>query len=446
MSSFIRKNVLALAALGIVPIIFIQFSSQGVSILLVLVLFYYVFITAFINNKLGLLLFILIRPSLDCFTDVNVLDIGSFSMNVASIYAILLLLFAGYIILKNIKQIYIKQFLLMYLFFFVILISGVFFSSSKSISVVEIVRIFSISVIFLLSYLLIKKKKDFLNLIQIIIGSTLVPAMVAFYQYFTKTGLSTVSEYIYNRLYGTFSHPNTFALYLVLSIALIFIILGINNKKEVKIIVYGFYSFILFVLLLLTLARGALIALFIVILIAGIVKYKKAVVAFMVMIIFSYLISTPIQQRFNELIHPDPYGSIAYRLDLYKDIITYTKEKPFTGYGIGTASKIISENRANNPHPHNDYLKIGMETGLFGLFVYVLLILNVVYFLIKSYFEENKDSVIKTINLFLIAISVAIFVAAGGDNVLRNTSLQWSYWALIGGFIALKIKKAPYLN
>ena len=66
-------------------------------------------------------------------------------------------------------------------------------------------------------------------------------------------------------------------------------------------------------------------------------------------------------------------------------------------------------------------------------------------FLLHNYIHE-KEKDLKIIGLFILSLSIAIFIASFGDNIIHNTALQWSYWALIGGFLSLKIKNPLSLH
>jgi len=44
---------------------------------------------------------------------------------------------------------------------------------------------------------------------------------------------------VYNRVFGTFTHPNMLAFYLVLVLALCFVVYLISDKKKVTVTLFG---------------------------------------------------------------------------------------------------------------------------------------------------------------------------------------------------------------
>jgi len=85
----------------------------------------------------------------------------------------------------------------------------------------------------------------------------------------------------------------------------------------------------------------------------------------------------PIGNRFSSLLEMDD-GSTPIRLNLWKEAVRITADYPLTGCGLNTYS-IVARNYKSFPrggvYPHNSYLQMSAETGLFGLaaFLWVLL-------------------------------------------------------------------------
>ncbi|MDP3956606.1 MAG: O-antigen ligase family protein, partial [bacterium] len=127
--------------------------------------------------------------------------------------------------------------------------------------------------------------------------------------------------------------------------------------------------------------------------------------------------------------------------NLWNDAKEYIKEKPWFGYGAGVASNLILDKRGEkfgSSDPHNDYLKIAIENGLAGLLAYVSLIVGLFINLIKKYSVATGRTQIQTLILAGLGLSIAFYVMSAVDNILRNTALMWSFWALIGAIFAVK--------
>ena len=74
------------------------------------------------------------------------------------------------------------------------------------------------------------------------------------------------------------------------------------------------------------------------------------------------------------------------RIVFIKETINYIKKKPILGYGTGSFGTIFKR-EINSGHeylinttPHNTYLYVWFEIGIFGL----IILLNIFYFQIKS--------------------------------------------------------------
>lgn len=212
----------------------------------------------------------------------------------------------------------------------------------------------------------------------------------------------------------------------------------VSDKKKVSISLYGILGAILALTLGLTYTRGAWIGFLIVILALGIFKYRRFLIIAAIIITTSYFSSSEIQSRVGNTVRIDPYGSIQFRLDLWKDSFGYFRQKPLLGHGTDTATNLIAKKRPEqgSVHPHNDYLKIILENGLIGLFAYLLLYLEL-FKKLHNLWKNEKRPKIKIMFFLALSLALSLSVVSLGDNILKNTSLMWSFWALIGGLLAL---------
>ena len=65
----------------------------------------------------------------------------------------------------------------------------------------------------------------------------------------------------------------------------------------------------------------------------------------------------------------------AGRFDAWPQILEKAWERPYFGHGVGTVQHYVPEVWNNVAAPHNDFLRIGYEEGLFGLAVFLSLVL-----------------------------------------------------------------------
>lgn len=443
----IEKNVVgpAFVLFSVVAIYFsLLFLNSNMIFAFLIAVIVAIFSFAFFNNKYGLLLLIITRPILDFSMSTSVISLGDFSFNFVSLFAILVILFCALVILKNRSKLKKLPLLWPWLIFLAVTALSILVSIDKTGSLVELVRLGSILAMYGAAFCLINDNKDLSLLIKAIIASAIVPAALAIYQFATGTGITLAEEGIYNRSFGTFSHPNILAFYLLVPLSLCLLVFLISDKRKTGIIWQGFLATTFFLAMVSTYTRGAWLGFMLVVLVLGITRYRAFLVIAAIVLATAYFTAEPVQTRLNEISHVNPYGSIQWRFDLWKDGFSYGQQKPILGYGAGAADDVILKNRGErfgSVHPHNDYLKIFLESGFLGLLTYSLLIISLLSRLWRQYRQAGKPN-IKTLTFLIFVLCVSIYATSAGDNVVRNTSMQWSLWVLLGGLFAAQRLKA----
>lgn len=405
---------------------------------ILLVISYYVAVFAFINHKIGLYLLILLRPCLDLLSKNPVFSLAGIPLNLSSILGLFVLVLTAFVLFKKRREIRHIPLKIPWLLFLGLTLASCFISVNFKSSATEWIRLLNLSALFLLGYLLTETAKDLTNIIRIIIYSTLIPTAFAFYQFFTKTGMSIPLEGIHNRIFGTFAHPNLLAFYLVIPIVLALMIFLLGNKREVVNIIATLMLVIMVIILILTYTRGAWLAFILAIMAITLFRFRWVFVGFIIFLLATYAVVAPIRHRVNDLVRLNPYGSIQWRIDLWRDSINYVKEKPALGFGTGTSHQVILEKRGEergSPDPHNDYLKILLENGLAGILSYLLLIISLLATLYQRYIKTDKPN-LKTLLLATICLSLSLYAMSFSDNIIRNTALQWIFWCLAGAVLA----------
>jgi len=445
MSSYKKPIIFLLIGLSLAAL-FLSLDLDEISKLFLLALFC-IFALAGFKPKLGLFILIIARPCLDILTNKPIIITNSFNLNLASLFAISVIIFSAVILIKYLPKINTLPLKYNWLAFIIIVLFSAFLSYNHYLSLAESLRLLSILAIYYLSYFLLKNERDLRNLIKAIIASALIPSFFALWQFYTDTGLTVPFEGIYNRIYGTFAHPNLLAYYLVLPLILSLFLFLSGKRKQINSLVYFLLSIFLVIILTLTFTRGAWLSFIIIILIIGTLYYRSLLFASLIFMALAYFLIGPINSRVNDLISNRSDSSIEWRLNLWHDAKEYIKEKPLLGYGTGVANDLILTRRGEefgSSDPHNDYLKITIENGLIGLLAYGLLLIGLISRLIKEYLNVNRTQ-IKTLIIIAIGLSTAFFTMSAADNILRNTALMWSFWALMGAIFMIenKTEKAP---
>lgn len=401
-----------------------------------------VFLLSLLNYRFGFFLFLFLRPVIDFATEQKLFSVGTVNVNLLFVYGGFMLLFSLIALYANFSALRKNKLVVLWILFILWSLASLAYSFDTLSSVKELSRYISIFFSFALGATLIKKSQDLTKLIKIIIFSSLIPAGVALVQFFLGTGLV---EGDIVRVYGTMAHPNMLAFYLLLPITLsIFIFLTVKKTRlesYIYLVIAVFLSFIL----IYTYTRGAYVALILIFILVGLLKFRKFLMIAGLGLLIFYVASFSFQQRFNTIFQSDPYGSISWRLGLYRDSFTYVMESPIIGQGVGLAETIIASHRdfrLGATQPHNDYIRLALDGGVIGLIIYLLLIIALFNGLIKLYKKENRSR-LKMLNIFVLAFAISIYTMSIGDNILNDTTLEWLFWALVGGLFAVQANKKP---
>jgi O-antigen ligase len=420
-------------------LIILLLSGQSFIFSLVFILIYCLFGFALFDNKVGLLLLLFFRPCLDYFTE-QTFHFGDLNINFAGIFASLTILFSVLVIFKNSEQIEKFPLAKSWFLFFLALALSLISSYDRRVGEIELIRLLSTVLIFYTSFILIKDSKDLARLIKTIILSAIIPSIVAVYQYFTETGLTVPLEGVYNRVFGTFAHPNLLAFYLLLVLSLCFVIFLTSDKKKISIILYSSLAILFLATLVFTYTRSAWIGLLILVILLGITRYRKFLLISLIVLTIGYFSISQISTRLQSFTNKDPGTSIQWRIQLYKDSYSYLKQRPAFGYGIGTSNEIILKNRgaeAGSSDAHNDFLRIALDAGLIGLLAFLFLIFSLLTKLFKLYRQQNKPR-LKTLTFVVFIIAGGFYAISAGDNILANTALQWAFWSLLGATFSVQ--------
>lgn len=446
--STIKKIRLIIVAFSLIILMVLVLVSMPLLNKLLVVLVMTLFLISLFNFKLGFLLILFIRPIIDLSVYNVIFSIGALSVNALSLYGLMMFVISFFYIhtkKNNWRYLSHRYLFIAWVLFLGIGILTIFNSFSLAETAKDILRYLSIFYSFLVGFFILKDSKDLSLLIKVIIWSALVPAVLSLFQIINKTGLPDDKIY---RAFGTFTHPNMLAFFLTLAITMaIFLILNIR-KTRLEVHVYSLLATLYTIILFFTYTRGAYLVILTVLFIIGITKFRKFLIVSFIFLLFLYVSLSSVQSRFDSIFENDLYGSIAWRFDLWRDAYGYVKEKPLTGYGLGTAQTIIAINRDYHlvsSEPHNDYLQIALDGGYPLLLAYLVLISSLLIAFLRSYLQEERPR-LKSFFIFLPVLSISIFVMSSGDNLLNNIAMQWQLWSLAGASLACSSEKIIYVS
>lgn len=264
--------------------------------------------------------------------------------------------------------------------------------------------------------------------ISLILGASIFPCLFGVYQLFFKKG---AAELGFNRIYGTFAHPNVFAQFLLLIFFIVWYYLSSIKLKIIRKFFWLLLWMICLSLLVNTFTRHVWIALFVSSIIFVLIRTafsRKILYASLGASIFLAIFPF-ISSRFEDITIRTGYkiSSWQWRIDLWSRVITNLKEHPIVGYGLGMFQKTIMV------MAHNDYLRIAYEMGLLGGIIYLLMLLYILCYSIKkliasrALFDANRY---KT----AICLMVSIIIISLADNLVRSTIILMYYFLTIAIF------------
>jgi O-antigen ligase len=313
------------------------------------------------------------------------------------------------------------------------------FSFSPFDTLRELLRIFDTIFLALLGFIAVDTKERFSFLLKSILVSSIIPCIVGIYQYVNGIGFSDDAVSI-PRIYGTFSHPNIFSLYLFILIVVILLLFVLKKKHS------PFSTFLLFciggfflAMLLLTYTRVAWVILFAFFFLLALARFRALLIPLIILPTLMYVFILPIRERVDSVFHNDPGSSVVWRQAMWKFTIqkTLSEGKEIAGYGLNTFPLIsgqIPDPTIGSNEAHNDFVKFFVEGGLVGLAVYLLSLFTLSFAIFRRLWQTRAQSKELPHLVFLIlgALWIALVFASLSDNIFKNTPVQWIFWVLLG--------------
>ncbi len=290
------------------------------------------------------------------------------------------------------------------------LIAGLSLMTSQNIglSVYQLIKLAE----FILLFLYVRANLEFLGInriLKIFVASGVFQSLIAILQFFNQgsLGLKHFESGIYNanipgvatffvngvkfiRAYGTASHPNVLAVFLLLSIfCLYYLYIETRMTRISTRMTRIVLLFVLMLGLLLTFSRAIILVfiagslLFFLIAFLRLEKPLKSKIVFLFILfaichtLFAILLWPEISARFLT-ISPEEQA-VTLRV-YYNDIaLSIIKEKPLLGLGLGNFVFYLLNNFKFNEFwlyqpAHNLYLLIASEIGVFGLIVFLVFV------------------------------------------------------------------------
>ncbi len=397
--------------------------------------------------------FLIIRSSLDVFSDQQIPALMAIAVDLATLgYIAILLLHKQKIQLDRFWYFFAGWIALQSLWVILLPLGGLGFDASVlSISIREWVRMFS----WLMFYLLIMQFKGrlhpekivsalFLSLIapliaallQIVCPPSVLPSFLVF-----ESGYSVEAG---SRINGTLGHPNTFATFVLLFLGLALWKINSYQKRRYWIVLVAVLAFFLVSTNSLTgmmMLVAFMVAYFIprfnlINLIAGL--------SLLAIIGFLFVSSDLGQERLQSLygtplLNPnidwsravllqwEDGNSFNWRIAQWTYLLQSWQKYPIWGYGLGTDSKVSVFDTA----AHNDYIRFLVEEGIVGFTAFLAFLLAQFTRLIQLLLAGSPQSPQRNLCMMLLAYFVAILVGMLTGNILLHTTMFFYWWTLM---------------
>jgi putative inorganic carbon (hco3(-)) transporter len=379
-----------------------------------------------------IIIFILLRPSMDAFANVQAAEGG---MNPAA-YASMLLIAVGSVILVRPhpidelrKSAFLRWCNFFMILFFAVGILGVMNSSIPGRTASDLIRFLTIVIMVNYASVYFSGIGREKVLILCILGSALIPLSFGMMQLITRRG---ALELGYNRVFGTFVHPNVFAEYLFIVFFVIWFCFSAYRLRKWKGALLLLMGAVTLLLLFSTYTRGVWIALVISSAAYVLLKNPLAVKLKQVAAILCVAaVAAPfVIHRFSD-IHtntPTQLSSWEWRLQQWRRSAGTVLETPVLGHGLGMYEEEFTT------MAHSDYLRTAYETGFAGLCAYLALIGFVFIASLRRMRRCIECSEAARFKL-VFCLTLGIMVMSGVDNLARSTAVLMLYFLLVGAMM-----------
>lgn len=203
---------------------------------------------------------------------------------------------------------------------------------------------------------------------------------------------------------------------------------------------------IILVCLQLTYSRGAMVGIILAIGLFVILRDKRLIaLGLPVALAAPFLLPVSIINRLSSIGNLQDTSS-SYRVSVWQGSLKIAKEYWLSGIGPGQeAFKLVyprySFGAAYAHHSHNVYIQLALETGIFGLALFLLLLL-VFFKMILVTFKKTEDSFVSAFMIAAAAGMSGYLVQGLVDYIWYNNRVTLTFWVVISlGICAYKLVK-----
>ncbi len=333
------------------------------------------------------------------------------------------------------------------LFFVMIAFLSVLFSDDKAASwhgfITKTMEWFVIFYLFVETFV---EKKHIIRAIILFIITAFATAIDALLQfYFLHKDIFVGREMTRHGATAAFHHANSLGGYMAVVISLYSALLFQKEGKKwhKALLVVG--VFLLVWVLFITFSRSSWLAA--IVGVGALLYYfkRKLFIIGLCALIFAGVVVAKVYPHYSwQSIRLDPdniVGTMEWREGLWEDTLKMIKDRPLIGHGLNTYMARFQDYRRrpgrrlfSPTYAHNCYLQVGAETGLFGLGIFLWLIITL---LCRSHFflcstKTGEKEVVLFILMGLVGGWAALLFHSFLDVDLYTLQLSALFWVIAG--------------
>src|SRR5262249_21228115 len=288
---------------------------------------------------------------------------------------------------------------------------------------------------FALPFGIVRSKEKAMQCLTVVMASSIIPVTYAIVELATWSAMTEGSI----RLKSTLAHPNIFAFYLFSLLALTMFMLRsslISLSARIKPWFVG-YLLVIVALIALTGTRSAWIGTAIVLITYASIVDRRYLLCLPLVPLVLYI--PGVEDRILDLescnvdYNYTTFNSYAWRKLMWERTLEWLNDNPslLLGYGLASFRHYLpefffSEARKGGNDPHNVYLQIFFEMGIFGLLTFIWIFASLFIKLMRRY-SFDKGGV-----LVMISLLASYLIASYSDNMLDYLAFQWCFWFIMG--------------
>lgn len=260
-------------------------------------------------------------------------------------------------------------------------------------------------------------------------ASALVPLAVGLQQLATGTYLKESNGL--GRVTGTFLHPNAFGFYLVLLLTMgVAVLRHLDGRARVLVVLVLALGG---VELLLSYSRGSWIAVVVGLLAVGALQSRALLLAVPAGVALVPLVAPSVLTRVADLsraesINGTPGNSFLWRVDHWSVVLRGARGHEFLGLGPGSSDFLGDEVLP----PHNDFVRMYVETGALGTTVYAACLLAALVMTVRALRSAPPGGLGRGIAVGACACTLAFGVGSVGGNLISEVVVLLYFFAFLG--------------